>query len=150
MSDRDHPVEPVDADELVCCSTTKGEASQPARLDRRVGLTRRDAESTREQRGADRRCCDTRIAKEASRVRERLDRTLIGAAERGHRAHGRQAKLIVKDSEVTANNRLRRGHPREADTRSKIFLGYEFRVVIPTKTEVQRQVVQEAPIVLHI
>src|SRR5687768_15814544 len=49
MSRRDDAVEPVNADELVCWSTTKSRTSQTAGLNLRVSQTRRHAEPAREQ-----------------------------------------------------------------------------------------------------
>src|SRR5688500_6625403 len=117
MSNRDDAVEPVDADELVCCSTTERRTSQITRQDLSVSQTRRHAESPRKQRRANRGCRNTRVAEKATRIRKRLDHALVCATEGRHGAHRRQAKLIVEHPEVTANNRLRRGHPRETDTR---------------------------------
>src|SRR5688500_4387858 len=123
MSGRNDTIEPVDADKLICCATTKRWTSCARRLDLRVSQTRRHAEATREQRCTDRRCRDTRIAEEASRIGERLDHALISSAERGHRTHCRQAELIVEHTEVTANNGLRRGHPGETNSRREVSLG---------------------------
>ncbi len=77
-----------------------------------------------------------------------MDHSTVGAAKSRHISNKTKSKLIVKVSEVSADDCLRCCRPRETYTRRKVSLRHKFRVVVPTHTKIQSEFWMKLPIVL--
>ena len=144
MARRDNAVEPVNADEK-----PRGErTSDVAGKDLCIGQVGRDAESAREERSIYGRGRQRRHTIEASGIGKRLDHATVGAAESWYVANQPETKLIVEQSVVPANDCLRRCCPGEPDARRNILFRTKLRVVIPTQTNIQRELRMNLPVVL--
>src|SRR6185369_11603131 len=92
-----------------------------------VGQACRDAQTVwREERGVDQSNDQCRNAVESSRIRERLNDSSIGAAERRNISRKPQPKLVVENTEVTADDGLGVHRPGGSNARREVFLGDEF------------------------
>ena len=101
---------------------------------------------TAEQRNAG---YEGRRSVEPARKHHVLNDSLIGAAERRDVARQPQAELIVVEAETPAHDGIRRDRPGGAQTRREVLLVREFRIVVPAQTEIERQIVEQSPVVLR-